>query len=96
MAARHLTTQKYLAIGPLSGLSKFEIAAHNNYVVLLNQQSVSTIRAAKLLIDENSQLYGRCHRLAFHPQVAAQIFRAFIRQKDCRDAVGNRLNGPCD
>lgn len=81
LASRYLTQQKASALGPLSSLAQFEIPAHDHFIGQLSQESVTVLRKENLMVVENSLVYGRCHRIGFHPHVAAQIFRAYIRQQ---------------
>jgi hypothetical protein len=80
VANRYLTRNKGPALIPLCNLAQFEIPAHDSYVNELPQENV------RALIDENfinteHTTNGRFHYLNIHPQVAAQIFRAYVWQQ---------------
>lgn len=81
LARRHLTRHKGPALVPLCSLGQFEIPAHDSFLGQLPYESIVALRRENLLVAEESVFYGQCHRVAFHPRVAAQVFRAHIRQQ---------------
>jgi hypothetical protein len=86
---RHYLTQNMAsALVPLCALAQFHISAHVRFIDQLPSESVNTLRQENLLLIERSETrmqrgpsYGRCYRIDFHPQTAAQIFRAYVRQQ---------------
>lgn len=80
---RHLTQIKTPTLAPLCCLAQFEIPAHDSFINQLsveNSESIQTLRAENLLQPVDSP-YGRCYQIDFHPQTAAQIFRAYVKRK---------------
>jgi hypothetical protein len=78
---RHLTPEKAPALGPLCSLASFEISIHNAFIPTLKADSVARLSAENLLIPDDSLLYGRIYRIALHPQVTTQLFKAYIQQE---------------
>lgn len=78
LARRYLSHKKAPALAQLCCLGQFEIPTHNFFIRQLPQDSVDVLRKENLISTKDFQLYGRCHKLSFHPQVAALIFRAYI------------------
>lgn len=78
LARRYLTDKKAPALAPLCSLGQFEILIHDRFIRHLPQESVNALSKENLIVPEDSPLYGRCHKVSFHPQVAALIFRAYL------------------
>ena len=81
LGRRHLTQHKVPALIPLCGLAQFEITAHQDFVNQLPQESIGLIRRENLITPEDTLFYGRCYQLLFHPQTAARLFQAYVRQR---------------
>lgn len=81
LSRRHLVRSKASALGPLCSLASFEISIQNTFIDNLPQESVEILLRENLLIPDDQLVYGNGYRIAFHPQVAIQLFKAYIRQK---------------
>lgn len=81
LARRYLSHKKAPALAPLCSIGQFDIPIHNFFIRQLPQDSVDALLKENLISPEDFRLYGSCHKLSFHPQVAALIFRAYIYQQ---------------
>jgi hypothetical protein len=81
LAERHLTRAKRPVIVSLCSLTAFEIPIHESYLEQLPVDSVDTAFRENLLLLNDTLRYGHCYQLAFHPEVAAQLFDAYIKQR---------------
>jgi transcriptional regulator with XRE-family HTH domain len=81
LGRRYLTSEKVAALAPLCGLGQFEIAAHEHFLGRLPSESLRALRQESLLEYHDSPAYGRCYRIALHPQVAADIWKAWVRRR---------------
>ncbi|MUG98662.1 hypothetical protein F7734_42785 [Scytonema sp. UIC 10036] len=79
---RYLRGKKVKALVPMCSLAQFEIPADDCFVCdRLPEESVKELQDENWIVAKDSSSYGVCHRLTFHPKVAAQIFRAYVMRR---------------
>jgi hypothetical protein len=81
LSRRHLTRHKAAVLGKIAALAQFEVGVHESYVERFDDVGFEELISDRLVYPEQSDVWGLCYRLAVHPEVGAQLFQAWLRQR---------------